>query len=125
MNISEKAMDVKSYMLEIGRKARAAARLMAKADTDSKNHALNVMAEAIRRDASKLLAANARDVEHAKKIGLDTAMIDRLTLTDKSIASMAEGVLQVIALADPIGEITDLKYRPSGIQVGKMRVPLG
>jgi glutamate-5-semialdehyde dehydrogenase len=83
------------------------------------------MADAIRRDADKLIAANARDVEAAKKSGLDAAMVDRLTLTKKSIEAMAEGVLQVAALADPIGEITDLKYRPSGIQVGKMRVPLG
>jgi glutamate-5-semialdehyde dehydrogenase len=125
MNMLDKNVDVKSYMLEVGRRARAAARLMAKADTNAKDLALNAMADAIRRDADKLIAANARDVEAAKKSGLDDAMVDRLTLTKKSIEAMAEGVLQVAALADPIGEITDLKYRPSGIQVGKMRVPLG
>ena len=65
------------------------------------------------------------DVENARNRGLDPAMIDRLTLTSKSIAGMAEGLLQIAALADPVGEISDLKYRPSGIQVGKMRVPLG
>ena len=83
------------------------------------------MAAAIKRDEQVLLAANAMDVESAAKRGLDSAMIDRLTLTAKSIAGMAEGLLQIAALADPVGEISDLKYRPSGIQVGRMRVPLG
>jgi glutamate-5-semialdehyde dehydrogenase len=118
-------IDVKTYMQSIGREARSAARTIAKAETATKNRALAHMAVAIARDEQLLLEANARDVEHARVRGLDLAMIDRLTLTPKSIAGMAEGLVQIAALADPVGEITDLNYRPSGIQVGKMRVPLG
>jgi glutamate-5-semialdehyde dehydrogenase len=118
-------IDVKTYMQSIGREARAASRLVAKAETAAKNRALMQMALAIKRDEQRLLEANAADVENGKTKGLEPAMIDRLTLTSKSIASMAEGLLQIAALADPVGEISDLKYRPSGIQVGKMRVPLG
>ncbi len=117
--------DIKTYMESVGRAARAASRLMAKAETAAKNQALSAMAAAIKRDEQKLLAANAQDVADAKAKGLDAAMIDRLTLTEKGVAGMAEGLLQVAALADPIGEISDLNYRPSGIQVGRMRVPLG
>ena len=118
-------MDVKSYMQTVGRQARAAARIIARADTNSKNRALTVMAEAIHRDSEKLLAANAQDMEAAHTAGLDEALLDRLSLSAKTVASMAEGLLQIAALPDPIGEISDLNYRPSGIQVGKMRVPLG
>src|SRR3954451_15023570 len=118
-------IDVKTYMQSIGREARAASRLVAKAETAAKNRALMQMALAIKRDEQRLLEANAGDVENGKTKGLEPAMIDRLTLTSKSIASMAEGLLQIAALADPVGEISDLKYRPSGIQVGRMRVPLG
>lgn len=118
-------IDIKTYMQSVGREARAASRLVAKAETAAKNKSLEQMAAAIKRDEQVLLAANAMDVESAAKRGLDSAMIDRLTLTAKSIAGMAEGLLQIAALADPVGEISDLKYRPSGIQVGKMRVPLG
>ena len=118
-------IDVKTYMQSIGREARAASRLVAKAETAAKNRALTQMAAAIQRDEQILLAANAMDVESARKRGLDPAMIDRLTLSSKNIAGMAEGLLQIAALADPVGEISDLKYRPSGIQVGRMRVPLG
>ena len=118
-------IDVKTYMQSIGREARAGSRLVAKAETAAKNRALTQMAAAIQRDEQMLLAANAMDVESARKRGLDPAVIDRLTLSSKSIAGMAEGLLQIAALADPVGEISDLKYRPSGIQVGRMRVPLG
>jgi glutamate-5-semialdehyde dehydrogenase len=118
-------IDIRTYMQSIGREARAASRLVAKAETAAKNGALMLMAEAIKREEQQLLAANVKDVESAKTRGLDTAMVDRLTLTSKSIASMAEGLLHIAALADPVGEISDLKYRPAGIQVGKMRVPLG
>jgi glutamate-5-semialdehyde dehydrogenase len=118
-------IDIKTYMQSIGREARAASRLIAKAETAAKNRALTHMATAIKRDEQRLLEANAGDVENARAKGLDPAMIDRLTLTSKSIGSMAEGLLQIAALADPVGEISDLNYRPSGIQVGKMRVPLG
>jgi len=118
-------IDIKAYMQSVGREARAASRLMAKAETAAKNRALTAMAAAIKRDEYKLLAANALDLQGAKAQGLDAALLDRLTLTSKGVASMAEGLLQIAALADPIGEISDLNYRPSGIQVGKMRVPLG
>lgn len=118
-------MDVKAYMQLVGQKARAASRAMARADTNAKNHALTAMADAIDRDAAKLLAANEQDLANARAAGLDSAMLDRLALNAKTVASMAEGLRQIATLADPVGEITDLKYRPTGIQVGKMRVPLG
>jgi glutamate-5-semialdehyde dehydrogenase len=118
-------IDVKTYMQSVGREARTAARTIARAETATKNRALAHMAVAIGRDEQLLLDANAKDVEQARSRGLEPAMIDRLTLTPKSIAGMAEGLVQIAALADPVGEITDLNYRPSGIQVGKMRVPLG
>ena len=118
-------MDIKTYMQSIGREARSASRVIAKAETATKNQALTVMAMAIKRDEQKLLAANAIDLEGAKARGLESALIDRLTLTSKGVASMVEGLLQISALADPIGEISDLNFRPAGIQVGKMRVPLG
>jgi glutamate-5-semialdehyde dehydrogenase len=118
-------MDIKHYMQQLGQDARAASRLMAKADTAMKNRALLTIAAAIRRDKEALLAANRQDMDAAKAAGMDPAMLDRLALTEKSIATMAEGLEQIAALPDPIGEISDLKYRPTGIQVGKMRVPLG
>ena len=118
-------MDVQTYIHGVGRRARAAARVIAKADTKTKNDALKEMAAAIERDAKRLLEANARDVEEAKKRNLDSAMIDRLTLTAKGIAAMADGLRQIAALPDPIGRITALRKRPSGFRVGQMRVPLG
>jgi glutamate-5-semialdehyde dehydrogenase len=118
-------MNIKDTMLQVGQAARGASREVARASTGAKNAALLAMAQAIRAQKNTLLAANAADVAAAKVDGLDTAMIDRLTLTEKGIEAMAQGVEQVAALPDPVGEITDLKRRPSGIQVGKMRVPLG
>src|SRR5688572_4592626 len=118
-------MDVQTYMHGIGRAARSAARRVAKADTATKNTALTAMARAIERTSRALLEANARDVEAARKAKLDDAGIDRLTLTAKSIAAMAEGLDQIAKLPDPVGEILNLRYRPSGIQLGQMRVPLG
>ncbi|MDK9723526.1 MAG: glutamate-5-semialdehyde dehydrogenase [Sterolibacteriaceae bacterium MAG5] len=118
-------MNIKDYMENVGRAARAASREMARASTKAKNEALLAMAQAIREGRDDLLSANARDLEAAQAAGLDAAMIDRLTLTPKGIESMAQGLEQVAALADPIGEITDMKRRPTGIQVGKMRVPIG
>ncbi|MGB5080748.1 MAG: glutamate-5-semialdehyde dehydrogenase, partial [Burkholderiales bacterium] len=117
--------DIKSYMLEVGRRARAAARDVARADTDTKNRALRAAAKAMRRDATKLLAANADDVKGAKVAGKDAAFIDRLTLTDRGVEAMAEGLEQVARLPDPVGEMSELKTQPSGIKVGRMRVPLG
>jgi glutamate-5-semialdehyde dehydrogenase len=117
--------DVAAYMRGVGEAARAAARELARADTATKNRALLAMAAAIRRDEAKLAAANAADVAAARSAGHDPAFVDRLTLAPKTIAAMAEGLEQIAALPDPVGEITDLRYRPSGIQVGMMRVPLG
>ncbi len=118
-------MDVKNYMQQVGQAARAAARDVARASTGAKNDALLAMAAAIRQRSAELLAANVADVDEARANGLEAAMIDRLTLTTKSIEAMAQGLEQVATLPDPVGEITDMKRRPSGIQVGKMRVPLG
>ncbi len=117
--------DIKSYMLEVGRRARAASREVARADTDAKNRVLTAAAKALRRDAKKLIAANADDLKSARAAGKDAAFIDRLTLTEKTIESMAEGLEQVAKLPDPVGSISELKEQPSGIKVGKMRVPLG
>ena len=117
--------DIQQYMTGVGQAARAASRLMVMADTNAKNHALENIATAILLNSSKLIAENAKDVAAAKVNGLDAASVDRLTLTEKTIKGMAEGLRQIAALPDPIGEISDMKYRPSGIQVGKMRVPLG
>jgi glutamate-5-semialdehyde dehydrogenase len=117
--------DVAAYMEGVGRAARTAARELARADTAAKNGALATMAAAIRRDEALLLAANADDVASATAAGQDAAFVDRLRLTPKSIVAMAEGLEQIAALPDPVGEISDLRFRPSGIQVGMMRVPLG
>ena len=117
--------DIKQYMQGVGREARKASRMMAMADTNAKNHALENIATALLLNSSKLIAENAKDVAASKVNGLDAASVDRLTLTEKTINGMAEGLRQIAALPDPIGEISDMKYRPSGIQVGKMRVPLG
>ncbi len=115
----------KKYMRQLGQQARAASRLMAQADTSTKNRALLAIADAMLRDSARLIAENAKDVAAAKANALDAASVDRLTLTEKTVRGMAEGLQQIAALPDPIGEISDMKYRPSGIQVGKMRVPLG
>ncbi|VWD13484.1 gamma-glutamyl phosphate reductase [Burkholderia lata] len=118
-------MDIDQYMTDLGRRARHASRAMARASTAAKNAALDAVARAIERDAQALKDANARDVVRAREKGLDAAFVDRLTLSDKALKTMVEGLRQVASLADPIGEISNLKYRPSGIQVGQMRVPLG
>ena len=118
-------MDVQTYMQGVGRQARAAARLIARADTATKNRVLTATAQAIERSSQALLSANALDVAEARQKKLADAAIDRLILTPKTIAAMADGLMQIATLPDPIGEISGLKYRPSGIQVGQMRVPLG
>jgi glutamate-5-semialdehyde dehydrogenase len=117
--------DITTYMQNIGVEARKASRDMAKAETSTKNLALIEIAKAILREQKALLDANQKDLAAAKANGMEAAMLDRLTLTEKSIATMAEGLQQVASLPDPIGEISDMKYRPSGIQIGQMRVPLG
>jgi glutamate-5-semialdehyde dehydrogenase len=117
--------NIKTYMQQVGKQARAAARQMASADTNAKNQALEAMAQALLDNSATLKTANRQDLDHARANGLDAASLDRLTLSDKTIQGMAEGLRQIAALPDLIGEISDMKYRPSGIQVGKMRVPLG
>lgn len=118
-------MNVEEYMIELGENARDASRLVAKADTNQKNAALLAMAEAIDSRRQALRDANAKDLENGRKNGLDSAMLDRLELTTSAIDTMIEGLRQVASLPDPVGAINDLKFLPSGIQVGKMRVPLG
>ena len=117
--------DVAAYMRTVGEAARAAGREVARADTNTKDTALLAMAAAIRRDEARLLAANAQDVAAARTARQNAAFVDRLLLTPQSVAAMADGLTQIATLPDPVGEMTDLRYRPSGIQVGRMRVPLG
>ncbi len=121
MNIA----NIKDYMDALGKSARTASRAIANADTNVKNAALTNIAHAILREKDSLLAANAKDLAAAKANGLESALVDRLTLTAKTVDSMAEGLLQIASLADPIGQMNNFKYMPSGIQVGQMRVPLG
>jgi glutamate-5-semialdehyde dehydrogenase len=115
--------NVKDYMQQLGRAAREAATVMARADTNTKNRALQAIADRILANSSSILAANAEDMKAG--IDLDPALKDRLELNGKRVQQMADGLREVAALVDPVGEITDLRYRPSGIQVGTMRVPLG
>ena len=117
--------DIKAYMQGVGQAARTASRIMAQATTNEKNRALTAIADSLQAQSPSLLAANAKDVAAARTNGLDDASIDRLTLNPKTIRAMSDGLLQIAQLADPIGGISDLSFRPSGIQVGKMRVPLG
>jgi glutamate-5-semialdehyde dehydrogenase len=124
-NLNVPGLDLPAYMREVGERARAASRLLARAPTAAKNAALEAIALAIIRDQKSLLAANAQDVAAAHGAGSDAAFVDRLTLAASSVAAMAEGVREIAALPDPVGEISELKFRPSGIQVGHMRVPLG
>jgi glutamate-5-semialdehyde dehydrogenase len=119
------AVDVRAYVRDLGRAARGAASALARAGTEAKNAALAAMAKEIRVHAAGLLEANAADVEEAKKGGRDAAFVDRLTLTPKTVEQMAAGLEQVAALADPVGQISGLDRRPSGIEVGRMRVPIG
>ncbi len=117
--------DVKEYMTRVGQQARAAARALSRVETKLKNVALEAIASAIEADEAALLAANGLDMAAGRKSGLDAALLDRLELTSQGIAGMAQGIRQIIALPDPVGSISDMSYRPSGIQVGKMRVSLG
>ncbi|MGB8857293.1 MAG: glutamate-5-semialdehyde dehydrogenase [Burkholderiales bacterium] len=117
--------NIKTYMKQVGEQARAASRAVARASTATKNIALMEMARALRDGAESIIAANVKDMHAAAHKGLDAAMLDRLRLDKKAVASMADGLEQIAALPDPVGEISELKYRPSGIQVGRMRVPLG
>ena len=109
----------------LGQQARSAAQSMALASRAQKDQALLALADSLRSNAEQLIAANQLDLDNARQAGLSTAMLDRLTIDPRLIEAMAQGCIEVAALEDPAGEITDLSYRPSGIQVGKMRVPLG
>ncbi len=117
--------DVKEYMIRVGQQARVAARSLSRVETKHKNSALEAIASAIEADEAALLMANGLDMAAGRKSGLDAALLDRLELTATGIAAMATGIRQIIALPDPVGSISNMSYRPSGIQVGKMRVPLG
>jgi glutamate-5-semialdehyde dehydrogenase len=121
----EPTMNITDYMHTLGSKARAASRAMARADGATRNRALLLIADAIERDAADLSAANERDLDAARTAGLAPALLDRLALSPAAIATMVDGLRQIAALPDPIGEISNMKSRPSGIQVGQMRVPLG
>ena len=124
-NIKSPLEDVNAYMVSMGLAAREASRAIGRASTEQKNQALSSIAQLILSQKENLQIANALDLSAGKSKGLDAALLDRLALTEERITAMAEGLLQIAGLADPIGVITDLAYRPSGIQVGKMRVPLG
>ncbi|HEY9052934.1 MAG TPA: glutamate-5-semialdehyde dehydrogenase [Gammaproteobacteria bacterium] len=117
--------NIKVYMQQLGQKARAASAVMARSETAAKNKALLAIADAIDAASATLKTENAKDLDAGKANGLDEAMLDRLALNDARIAGMSEGLRQIAALQDPVGEISDMAYRPSGIQVGRMRVPLG
>ncbi len=116
---------IKEYMQQLGQQARAASRILARANSGEKNAALQAIADTLRRQADSLLKANQQDMAAGKQNGLDDALLDRLELSPQRIEAMAVGIEQVAALPEPVGEISDMKFRPSGIQVGKMRVPLG
>ncbi len=118
-------MDIQAYMNQVGQQARAASRQLVVATTEQKNTALLAMAQALVDSTDTLLAENAKDMDAGREKGLDAALLDRLALDKGRVEGMAEGLRQIASLTDPVGEITDLRYRPSGIQVGKMRVPLG
>ncbi len=113
------------YMTEVGRRARAASRIVGRAETRVKDAALRAIAEALEAADSALQAANRLDLDAGRAAGLEAALLDRLELTPRGVRAMAQGLREVAAQPDPVGEITELKYRPSGIQVGRMRVPLG
>jgi glutamate-5-semialdehyde dehydrogenase len=118
-------VDIKEYMQDLGLQARKAGREISRTDSGKKNLALLKIAEAIESNHDLLITENQKDLAAGKQNGLDAASLDRLALTHASIQGMIEGLKQVAALPDPVGEISDLSYRPSGIQVGQMRVPLG
>lgn len=118
-------MDIKAYMQKLGQQARSASRVIAATNTKTKNAALLAIADALNNNRQQILAANAIDLKNGQANGLDAALLDRLELNDSRIDAMIEGLQQVADLADPIGKTTELTKRPSGIELGKMRVPLG
>ncbi len=125
MNAVMSEQNLEQYMQQLGMQARAASLLLAEAEPAQKNNALLAIAEALLTNRDAIKAANQQDLDQGREDGLDDAMLDRLALTDERIGGMVEGLHQVAALPDPVGEISEMDFRPSGIQVGKMRVPLG
>jgi glutamate-5-semialdehyde dehydrogenase len=125
MQQAETDIDIQSYMTGLGERARAASRVLARTSTAAKDSALAAIAKRIDESRDALMVQNRKDLECARHSDLDAALVDRLELTDARVDAMIAGIRQVAELPDPIGEITDLSYRPSGIQVGRMRVPLG
>ncbi|MGA8262728.1 MAG: glutamate-5-semialdehyde dehydrogenase [Arenicellales bacterium] len=125
MQQAEKDIDIPAYVTNLGRRAREASRVLARAPTAAKNQALHAIARRLDESRELLMRDNLRDLEAAGRSGLEDALRDRLALNDARVDSMIDGLRQVAALPDPVGEITGLRYRPSGIQVGRMRVPLG
>ncbi len=122
---AETANAIGYYMTGVGQRARAASRLVGRAETRVKDAALLAIATALEAAEDQLLAANRKDMDAGRASGLEPALLDRLELMSKGVRAMAQGLRDIAAQSDPVGEITDLKYRPSGIQVGRMRVPLG
>jgi len=118
-------MEIKAFVLSKAREAKEGARSIAKASSRQKNAALLKMAEALKKRSKELIRENAKDIAFAKKKGLSKAMIDRLTLNEKRINEMAQGLIEVAALPDPVGEVLKMWQRPNGMTVGKMRVPIG
>lgn len=118
-------MNIKDYILQKAVEAKQGARSLAKASSEVKNRALLQMASGLKHKIDLLISENAKDIEYAKSKGLSSAMIDRLTLTEKRVDEMAEGLVQVAGLPDPVGEIFSMRQRPNGMSVGRMRVPIG
>ncbi|MGI9303413.1 MAG: gamma-glutamyl-phosphate reductase, partial [Gammaproteobacteria bacterium] len=125
MSATQKEFQLRGYVAEVGRRARAASRELASARTGAKNAALAAIAEVIEARSEALLSANAKDLQAAERDGLAAPLLDRLTLSHSRVQGMADGLRQVAALTDPVGQISDINKRPSGIEVGRMRVPLG
>src|SRR4030042_2525897 len=118
-------MDIKKYVFNKAVEAREGARTLAKASAKLKNDALVKMAEALQKRSGELIVENKKDIKFAQGKGLSKALIDRLTLNEKRISEMAQGLIEVSALPDPVGEIIKMRKRPNGMTVGKMRVPIG
>jgi len=118
-------MDIKQYMTQVGQQARQASRALARASSNQKNKALLAIADLLESSMVRLIAENDKDLQAGKARGLDDALLDRLALNEERVKGMAEGLRQIAALPDPVGEISDMNYQPSGLQIGKMRVPLG
>lgn len=122
---TEFELDIPAYITQLGQQARAAAAQLAQSSTAQRNQALETIAAKLLQNKDNLQTANREDLQNGQAAGLDAAMLDRLELTDARIEAMAEGLRQIATLPDPVGEVSDMAYRPSGIQIGKMRVPLG